>query len=273
MSSRGSSFAEDILDITLLPSVIDPQTAAPQQYLTSFLVNGRVAIDAGSLGIQELPGGLQDGVRHVLLTHTHLDHLATLPLFIENTYAEQGEPVAIHACQPVLDCLQQDFFNGRVWPDLFRLRVAGRSIVTPVVIEPGRQFVVDSLRITPVALDHVVPTVGFILEEGATAVIVGSDTAPTHELWRRAAGLPRLDGLFIETTFPDEMDALAALAKHLTPRLLAGELAKLGRPVRTIVTHIRIRYYDEVVGQLQRLNLPHVEIVEAGRRYHFGGSH
>ncbi len=68
--------------VELLPSSVP---ASEAQFLVSFLIDDTVAIDAGSLGLlADLDR--QRGVRHVFLTHEHVDHIASLPIFLENVY-------------------------------------------------------------------------------------------------------------------------------------------------------------------------------------------
>jgi ribonuclease BN (tRNA processing enzyme) len=112
-----------------------------------------------------------------------------------------------------------------------------------------------------------VPTVGFILEDADGAVVIPSDTGPTEEIWERANALPNLKGVFLETTFPDELGWLADVSKHLTPATFAGELRKLRRPVPVVVVHIKARYHRQVVTQVEALRLPNVSIGMAERPY------
>ena len=51
------------------------EASGRHQFLSSCLLNDAVALDAGCLGFAHAPER-QARVRHVLLSHTHLDHLA-----------------------------------------------------------------------------------------------------------------------------------------------------------------------------------------------------
>jgi glyoxylase-like metal-dependent hydrolase (beta-lactamase superfamily II) len=70
------------------------------QFLVSFLVNDEVAIDAGSLGLlADLRR--QQRVKHVFITHEHLDHIATLPVFLEVSFPQSLADLATltgHLC-------------------------------------------------------------------------------------------------------------------------------------------------------------------------------
>ena len=48
---------------------------------TSFLIDGDVLVDAGT-GVGDLTLEVMRGIKHVLLTHSHLDHIASLPLMV-----------------------------------------------------------------------------------------------------------------------------------------------------------------------------------------------
>ncbi|NDC64506.1 MAG: MBL fold metallo-hydrolase, partial [Planctomycetia bacterium] len=75
--------------VELLPSSIP---VSESQFLVTFLVNDEVAIDGGSIGLlADLRR--QQRVRHVFVTHEHLDHVATLPIFLENVYEPGPEGV------------------------------------------------------------------------------------------------------------------------------------------------------------------------------------
>ena len=95
------------------------------------------------------------------------------------------------------------------------------------------------MRVTPVEVSHVVPTLGFLIEDGDSAVVIASDTGPTEALWRLANQTPHLKAVFLEAAFPDAMSALAQIAKHLTPALFGAEVRKLARPVPVVAVHLK----------------------------------
>ena len=142
------------MNITLAPPAISSDAKETPHFLTTYLVNDIVAIDAGSLGfLADL--SLQRRVRHVLISHTHIDHVASLPIFLENVVGE-NPPVTIHATEAVLECLQKDLFNDRLWPDFIALTRDGDPFVKLATIHPGKTLALDGLRITPVAVNHLV---------------------------------------------------------------------------------------------------------------------
>lgn len=256
------------MNLTLTPAVVPWNGGDTCQYLSTCLVNGTVALDAGTLGFLGTPEE-QAAVGHVFLTHAHLDHVASLPIFLENVYDLRAAPPVVHACREVLDVLQRDVFNDRLWPDFVALSKQVRPFLRLAVLEPGATVVVEEVSITAVPVSHVVPTLGFLLRDAGGTVAYIPDTGPTDEIWRRAADCPDLRAVVVETTFPDELTWLAETSQHLTPSLLRAELAKLGRPVPTYILHLKARYRHAVRDQLAALGLPHVALMEPGRTYPF----
>jgi cAMP phosphodiesterase len=256
------------VNITLVPSATGVQGGERYQFLSSYLVNDAVALDAGCLGLYRDPQE-QARVKHVFLSHAHIDHLAALPVFMENAYEAGGDCVTVYGSAAVLDALQRDVFNGRIWPDMIALSRTEGPFLQLETLEAGRPVTVAGLRVTPVPVNHVVPTFGFIIEDAAAAVVIPSDTGPTYEIWERANRLPHLKAVFLEATFPNHLSRLADVAKHLTPALFARELHKLTRPAAVIAVHIKPRFFDQVVQELQALNLPGLEIGRLEKRYTF----
>jgi len=251
--------------ITLIPSSTAAGPQAPQ-YLSSALVNDVIALDAGCVGFYR---GAQEQarVKHVLLSHTHLDHLASLPIFVENAFEGKSECVTVHGSADVLDCCRRFLFNDRLWPDFVALSSGERPFLRLREFDAGQTIDVEGLRITAVALNHVVPTVGYIVSDGGGSVGFVSDTGPTDEVWRRLNAAGDLKALFLEATFPNHLAWLADVSRHLTPALFGAELKKLNRPVRTVVVHMKARYQAQVMAEVRALNLPHVEFAQFDAPY------
>lgn len=256
------------MQVTLVPSSVSEHSQPEPQFLTSFLINDTLAVDAGCLGFYGTARE-QAKVKHVLISHTHIDHIGSLPIFVENAYEGRPDCVTIHGNKDVLDCLRTDLFNDRVWPNLIALSTKEAPFLKLATLEPYRTIELENLRITPVPVDHVVPTLGFIIEEKGAAVVIVSDTGPTDEIWKYANATPNLKAVFLEATFPNSLTWLAQVSKHLTPTLFAGEIQKLKHRAAVIALHIKARYWSEVVRELQSLDIPGLEIGQSAHPYSF----
>jgi ribonuclease BN (tRNA processing enzyme) len=251
--------------VELLPSSLP---VSESQFLVSYLVNDTVAIDAGSVGLlADLRR--QQAVRHVFITHEHLDHIASLPLFLENVYDPGPECVEVLASGAVLRFLHDDIFNGRVWPDFFQLSRPEDAFVQATPLEPMVPVRRAGLSFTPVPVSHCVETIGMVVDDGTAAVAFPSDTGPTEALWRFLAGVPRLKAVFLEASFPASRAELAAVTGHHCTTTFAAEITRLERDVRWIVVHRKPRFAAEIARELDEMGLRGVELVRPGHTYEF----
>jgi ribonuclease BN (tRNA processing enzyme) len=256
--------------VLLVPSSVGHAAEEQNQYLTSYLLGDSVAVDVGCLGFYADPK-LQSKVKHIVITHTHIDHIASLPIFVENAYEGKADCVTIHAGPEVLDCLRRDMFNDRVWPDF--VAMSGPDAKAPFLklreIAPHRPFELEGLRFTPVPVSHLVPTLGFLVEDDRSAILIVSDTGPTEEIWRLANAAPRLAAVFLEAAFPDELAWLADASKHLCTATFAVEVRKLQRPAQIIAVHIKARWRDQIIAELDALKIPNFQIGRFGMPYEY----
>ena len=238
------------------------------QALTTFLVNDCIAIDGGSIGLafgpRELPA-----IRNIVVTHAHCDHIASLPIFIAETFAELDTPVVVYALPEVISSLRKFIFNDQIWPNFEKISL--RSGRGPTLefrsIAPSEPFEINGISLTAVRVNHVVPTVGLKLQDQQSAVIFTSDTYITDEIWELARRTEPLRAIFVDVSYPNELENLAAASKHLTPQSLASELVKLKRAVEVYATHIKPGKRDEVLRQLRELKSPLVFVAEIGHTY------
>jgi len=254
--------------IQLLPGTIDENgRASARQHLVTMVIDDRVAIDAGCLAFSCSDLQRQQ-VRDVVLTHTHLDHIAGLPLFIDDLFSTTKEPITIHATPEMIETLERHIFNWSIYPRFSELRNSHGQVVQYREFEAGSRFDVKHLSIQSVAVNHKVPASGYIVSDGTAAFAVTGDTAETNDFWEACKNVPDLKALFVECAFPDGLSELAAASYHLTPTKLARELAKLGkRSYPVFVINIKPMYREKVVSEIQAAGLNGVDVLEIGRVY------
>jgi ribonuclease BN (tRNA processing enzyme) len=254
--------------IQLLPSNIDSDgRATHEQHLTCFVIDDCVAVDAGSIAIA-LTADQRHQVRDIIVTHSHMDHIATLPIFIDDLYATLKEPIRIHATPQIIDALERDVFNWNVYPRFSRLRNDYGPVMEYVPIPIRERFNVAHLSVTAIPVEHIVPTVGLIVSSGQTDVAFSSDTGETQEFWDAINRCPGLRALMVEASFPNAMAHLAKDACHLTPAILAAELGKLYHDGFDILAvHIKPAYRKAIIDELSALGLTRLKVMEPGRTY------
>lgn len=251
----------------ILPSTVENGRAVNRQHLVCMVVDDTVAFDAGSLAMS-VSVKQRARVRDVVLSHSHLDHIAGLPMFLDDMFESLDGPLRVHALPSVIRTLENDVFNWRVYPRFSELSNNKGAVLAYFELESGKSFEAAHLSVTPVAVNHGVDSCGFIVSDGTSTIAVSGDTASTDEFWKAVNAIPRLDALIIECAFPDGMNDLAAQSHHLTPSGLRVELGKMeSKGVRILVGNIKPMYFDEVRRELEALGLEGLELVEVGRVY------
>ena len=241
---------------------------SPGLRLTSLLVNGTIALDAGSLS-QALEVEEQTAVRSIVLTHSHMDHISSLPFFIENVFGLGGAGIDIYASTDTIYSIRKYLFNNSTWPDFTRIPNHLLPAMRFHEIEEGIAFTVDGVSFTPFSVDHVVPTFGFVVEQGDSAILWSSDTGPTRRLWELANSVRTLKAVCIETSFDNSLQRVADLSLHLTPRTLDEELRKLGRSLPLLVHHLKPTCVARIREEIQALKRPDIDYLEQDRVYTF----
>jgi ribonuclease BN (tRNA processing enzyme) len=241
--------------------------ATLDQRLTCFLIDDCVAVDAGSIAIAT-SNEQRSKIRDIIVTHPHMDHVASLPIFIDDLYPTLKQPMRVHATEEVIGLLERDVFNWNLYPRFSDLKNDYGPVMEYCPIPIGKPFPVAHLTVVAMPVNHIVPTVGLVVSDGQKSVAFSSDTAETEEFWRILNEMKELDALLIEASFPNRMSKLATVSRHFTPASLGQELQKLTHNGMDIMAvHLKPSYRDEIIQQLNALNIPNLRVMEPGRVY------
>ena len=260
-----------MLTIRLLPSSFgDDGSASDRQHYSCYVVNKCIAFDAGSLA-----SGVSDQersqIRDVVLSHAHLDHIAGLPLFIDDLFPLLTEPVRIHATEEVIEILESHIFNWQVYPRFSELRNDHGPVIEYRKITEDGVFEVQGLRVSALPVNHKVPANGFLIQSDSARLVLTGDTAETTDLWDVVNDCGPIDALLVECAFPNEFADLASISHHLTPEKLGSELKKITAAVDAIyVTNVKPAYRNVVLEQLNEIADDRLHVLEVGREYQFG---
>lgn len=219
---------------------------------TSFLVDSDVLIDAGTgvggLSLEELAR-----IDHVFLTHSHLDHINSLPLMADSVGMMRDQPVNVYGRAETIDTLQQHIMNGEVWPDFTVIPTADVPFLRLHRLEPGSKTTVGERHFVSIPVNHTVPAVGYLLGSHNGWLAFTGDTTETDEFWDVINGMDNLRYLIIETTFTNEHCELARIAKHLCPSMLVSELQKLTQYPEVHVTHLMPGAEQDILMEIAEL--------------------
>ncbi|MFO1218506.1 MAG: 3',5'-cyclic-nucleotide phosphodiesterase [Burkholderiaceae bacterium] len=228
---------------------------------TAFALDHDVLLDAGT-GVGELSLEELGRIDHILLSHSHLDHVLAIGLLADSVIRSRvgRPPIQVHALPDTIAALRAHIFNGVIWPDFTRLPTADAPVLQLVPFEVGQIITLGERRIEVLPAAHTVPAVGFavlgapVAKRGA--FIYTGDTGPNPALWARLHGM-RISSLVIETAFRDDERQLARVSRHLCPSALGQELSRLDHPVNVFITHIKPGELDVVMSEIAALGSAH----------------
>ncbi len=218
---------------------------------SAMLIDDDVLIDAGT-GIGDLELADLDSIRHVFLTHSHLDHVAGLPMLVDRIFDEDFDaPLTVHARAETLGALQDHLFNDVIWPDFAKLPTPENPMLQYRVCSPGDSVVVGGRKFSAVEVRHTVPTLGFTVQNAQGAFAVSGDTKSNATLWPALNACDDLRVLVIEVSFPDEQEELACQAGHYTPKTLTADLEHLRHKPQIWLTGMKPGEEDTILEQVR----------------------
>ena len=206
---------------------------------TSMLIDRDVLVDAGT-GVNDLTLPELAAIDHVFITHSHLDHICSVPLMVDTVGQMRTRPLVLHALPATIEILRNHIFNWSIWPDFTQIPSAEQPYLRFEPIRLGESYDLGGKRkITALPANHVVPAIGYQLDSGQASLVFTGDTSTNDPLWPIVNKIINLKFLIIETAFNNRERNLAELSKHLCPSMLADELSKLARTAEIYVTHLK----------------------------------
>jgi ribonuclease BN (tRNA processing enzyme) len=231
----------------------------------SFLLNGRILFDTGSL-TNALDAKGQRKIKYIFITHSHLDHTLGIPFLADNLiFGKKRHRVNVVSIPPVIRAIRKSLLDGSIWPDFTVIPNTHAAILNLIELRPGHSIKVEGMTITSYPVNHSVPATGFLVENGrGRRFFYTGDTGPSDETWKKI-GNKEIHCLIIETSFPNRMQEIAIRTGHLTARLLKEELSKIIiPPERIYITHPKPQYFGLIQSEIKRLNLAHAKLLKGG---------
>ncbi|PLZ00637.1 3',5'-cyclic-nucleotide phosphodiesterase [Burkholderia sp. WAC0059] len=210
---------------------------------TALLVDDDMLIDAGT-GVGDLGREALARIDRVFVTHTHIDHVACLPLIMDAVGERRAAPLVVHCTRDTEAALREHLFNDRLWPDFTRIPDAARPFLRFAALEVGEPVACDhpvhgARTIVALPAEHTVPAVGYRLDGARGSLAFSGDTTVCGAFADALARIGSLRHLIVETAFPDAQRDLARASKHLCPSLLAELLAAEDPRFELWITHIK----------------------------------
>jgi ribonuclease BN (tRNA processing enzyme) len=216
---------------------------------TSMLLDHDTLIDAGT-GVGDLSVNELAQIDHIFVTHSHMDHVTSIPFIADTVGWLRDRPISVHATSETISILKEHLFNWRLWPDFTQIPDAHHPVLRYVPLALGDPVALNGRRITPLPANHVVPAVGYHLDSGRASLVFTGDTTTNDALWPEVNRILNLKYLIIETALSDRERDLAIASKHLCPSLLAEELAKLKPSPEIYITHLKPRESELIMEEI-----------------------
>lgn len=235
---------------------------------TSILVDNDILIDCGT-GVADLSIAELAQIDHIFLTHSHMDHIACLPLMVDTVGDMRNCPLTVHATPATEEIMRAHIFNWAIWPDFSEIPTPEAPWLHFETITVGQVKELGGRRIVPLPACHTVPAVAYQLDAGPASLVFSGDTGPCRDFWRAVNGIANLKTLIIETAFSNRERQLAEASLHLCPSMLLEELAYLQLRPEIYITHLKpgqieltMAEIEDSIGEFKPLMLQNNQVFE-----------
>jgi ribonuclease BN (tRNA processing enzyme) len=206
---------------------------------TSFLIDDDILIDAGT-GVCSLTLKEMQSIKHIFITHSHLDHIASMPLLTDTLFERLiGNPLIVHAQRTTIKVLRENIFNWAIWPDFTVLPHKTNAVLKLKGMTAGSSVEIDGRTIEMITVNHSVPCVGYRVESDGKSFAFSGDTTNNENLWAALNKHDGLDLLFVESAFANKDAELARVAFHYCPASLARDMPKLKHRPKVCISHLK----------------------------------
>ncbi len=226
---------------------------------TSFLIDDDVLLEAGT-GVGDLTLGEMCCIDHVILSHSHLDHIAALPLMADAVAAQRKTPITVYALEGTIAALRAHIFNNVIWPDFSRIPTVESPFIRFEVIHIGQVFTINGKQIEVLPAIHTVAAAGFSVSPASTnhakkCWVYTGDTERNPAFWQRFNQL-HVAMLVIETAFSNREKELAHRSLHLAPSVLAEELSFIKKTASfpIYITHTKPAETELIMAEIQQFD-------------------
>lgn len=234
---------------------------------TTILIDGDILIDAGT-GVGDLSLDEMSAIRHIFLTHSHLDHIACVPLLVDTLFDRLTTPITVHAQSKTIEALQKHIFNNVVWPDFTRLPTPEKPVIRFEIQEAGEVIHLGARSFESIRVNHTVPGVGYRVESEKGVFAFSGDTTTNDSFWAGLNAHSALDILMVEAAFPNEESELCRQAGHYCPDMLARDLAKLRHQPQVYISHNKPGAENRIFAQCREAITSHdIHPLHGGNRF------
>jgi len=220
---------------------------------SSIYLNKTNVIDAGNL-LSPLDTECI-GLENIWITHSHLDHIVDIASIVDNYFNLRTKPLNLLGLPKTLETIKENFLNNKIWPDFSKIQLnnSKEMAITYTAIELDVEYKLsDNESIRAIKTDHTVESCGYIYTKNETSVLITEDTHSLKNIIEELNKNKNIKAVAIECSFANEMEELAIVSKHLTPKLLFKQLDALKREDITLyINHMKPSYINKIIDEIE----------------------
>jgi len=220
---------------------------------TAFQLNETTLIDAGS--VTEAIDESCASITEIWLTHSHLDHIVDIAFMLDDYFELRKESLTIVALPKTIKALQENFLNDTIWPDFSKIPLfnSNEMVVKYREISENRVYRLSSNETIEAFLtDHTIDSCGYIYTYKDKSIVIATDTYSLENIVHLLQKRETLKDLILECSFPNSMQNIAEVSKHLTPELLFRQLDNCTRDdFRLHINHIKPSYREKIMQEIE----------------------
>lgn len=233
---------------------------APGFKTTSYLIDGKLLIDAGSVASGILIDE-QIQIENILISHPHLDHIKDLAFLSDNCFGLKDAPFEVYSNIVVKEAIHTHLMNDIIWPDFSKLPSKENPTIRFHNIELEKVIEIGGYKVLPVPVNHPGDALGFIIEKKNAAVLFTQDTGPTEKIWEYAKKYSNLKAIFTEVSFPNHMQKVADDSLHHTPNTLKKEIKKMPEDIPIFLGHLKPNYQTLLYQEIENLKNDRISLL------------
>lgn len=224
-----------------------------KNYGTSAIyLNKENMIDAGNL-LMPLDAECIN-IENIWITHSHLDHIVDIASIIDNYFNLRNKSLTLLGLPKTLDSIKKHFLNNEIWPDFAKIKLKNSNTmaITYKEIEVDVEYKLsENETIRAIETDHTIESCGYIYTKENKSVLITEDTFSLTNIIQEINTNKNISALAVECSFPNEMEELAIVSKHLTPKLLFKQLEMLKREDLTLyINHMKPSYLKKIEDEI-----------------------
>jgi ribonuclease BN (tRNA processing enzyme) len=233
---------------------------APGHRATSYLVDGKLLIDAGSAALGLLIDE-QLMIENILISHPHLDHISDLAYLCDNCFGLKDLPFEVYSSKHVKDAIKAHLMNDIIWPDFSKLPNLKNPTIRFNEITAEKKIVIGGYQILPVPVNHPEDAHGFIISKGKVAVLFTQDTGPTERIWELGHKTEHLKAIFSEVSFPNRLQKIATDSQHHTAHTLKEEIKKMPKDIPLFIGHLKPNFQTQLYQEIDEIGCDRITLL------------